>query len=127
VDPEPVWTTWRKLLTLPGLELRPLGRPARSQLLYQLCLSLTAGNVSGCFNSRCPDLHNSLTYTASAEVHTQYSLREILALPKPLIILLRNDRGYRCCGAGVGRLQHFTLHTHVTLLFLYKVLHFPCF
>jgi hypothetical protein len=26
----------RKFLTLPGLELRPLGRPARSQLLYLL-------------------------------------------------------------------------------------------
>jgi hypothetical protein len=26
----------RKLLTLPGLELRPLGRPARRQLLYRL-------------------------------------------------------------------------------------------
>jgi hypothetical protein len=26
----------RKFLTLPGLELRPLGRPARSQSLYQL-------------------------------------------------------------------------------------------
>jgi hypothetical protein len=26
----------RKFLTLPGLELWPLGRPARSQLLYQL-------------------------------------------------------------------------------------------
>jgi hypothetical protein len=26
----------RKFLTLPGLELRPLGRPARSQLLYRL-------------------------------------------------------------------------------------------
>jgi hypothetical protein len=25
-----------KFLTLPGLELRPLGRPARSQSLYQL-------------------------------------------------------------------------------------------
>jgi hypothetical protein len=23
-----VWTIWRKLLTLTGLELRPLGRPA---------------------------------------------------------------------------------------------------
>jgi hypothetical protein len=29
--PEPVWTMWRKFLTLPGLELRPLGRPLRSQ------------------------------------------------------------------------------------------------
>jgi hypothetical protein len=28
--------TWRKLLTLPGLELRHLGRPARSQSLYRL-------------------------------------------------------------------------------------------
>jgi hypothetical protein len=26
----------RTLLTLPGLELRPLGRPARSQSLYRL-------------------------------------------------------------------------------------------
>jgi hypothetical protein len=26
----------RKFLTLPGLELRPLGRPARSQWLYRL-------------------------------------------------------------------------------------------
>jgi hypothetical protein len=31
--PEPVWTTWKrgkKILTLPGLELRPLCRSARS-------------------------------------------------------------------------------------------------
>jgi hypothetical protein len=27
----------RKFLTLPGLELRPLGRPTRSQSLYRLC------------------------------------------------------------------------------------------
>jgi hypothetical protein len=27
----------RKYLPLPGLELRPLGRPARSQSLYRLC------------------------------------------------------------------------------------------
>jgi hypothetical protein len=27
----------RKLLTLPGLELQPLGRPVRGQSLYQLC------------------------------------------------------------------------------------------
>jgi hypothetical protein len=26
----------RKFLTLPGIELRPLGRPARSQSLYRL-------------------------------------------------------------------------------------------
>jgi hypothetical protein len=30
------WTTWRKFLTLPGLEPRPLGRPAHSQSLYRL-------------------------------------------------------------------------------------------
>jgi hypothetical protein len=29
----------RKFLTLPGLELRPLGRPARSQSLYRLRFS----------------------------------------------------------------------------------------
>jgi hypothetical protein len=34
--PEPVSTTWRKFLTLPGLELRLLGRPAGSQSLYRL-------------------------------------------------------------------------------------------
>jgi hypothetical protein len=27
---------WRKFLTLPGLELRPLGRPVRSQSIYRL-------------------------------------------------------------------------------------------
>jgi hypothetical protein len=27
----------RKFLTLPGLHIRPLGRPTRSQNLYQLC------------------------------------------------------------------------------------------
>jgi hypothetical protein len=27
----------RKFLTLPGLELRPLGHPVRSQSLYRLC------------------------------------------------------------------------------------------
>jgi hypothetical protein len=34
--PEPVWTTWRKFLALPRLELRPLGRPARSRSLHRL-------------------------------------------------------------------------------------------
>jgi hypothetical protein len=30
----------RKFLTLPGLELRPLGRPVRSQSLYRLRYSV---------------------------------------------------------------------------------------
>jgi hypothetical protein len=30
----------RKFLILSGLELRPLGRPARSQSLYRLCIGL---------------------------------------------------------------------------------------
>jgi hypothetical protein len=34
--PEPVWTTWTKFSTLPALELRPLGRAARSHVLYRL-------------------------------------------------------------------------------------------
>jgi hypothetical protein len=34
---EPVWTIWRKFLNLPGFELRPISRPARSQSLYRLC------------------------------------------------------------------------------------------
>jgi hypothetical protein len=46
VDPRPVWTTWRrkKFLTLPGLELRPLGRPAY-RLLYPG--SLTVDRIMG--------------------------------------------------------------------------------
>jgi hypothetical protein len=38
VDPRAMWTTWRreKFLTLPGIEFRPLGCPARSQSLYRL-------------------------------------------------------------------------------------------
>jgi hypothetical protein len=35
----------RKFLTLPGLELRPLSRPARSQLLYRL-------SYPGCSSSK---------------------------------------------------------------------------
>jgi hypothetical protein len=42
----------RKFLTLPGLELRPLGRPARSQSLYRLrypgslcSLEITYGDI----------------------------------------------------------------------------------
>jgi hypothetical protein len=34
--PEPVRTLNRKFFTLPGLELRPLGRPTRNQSLYRL-------------------------------------------------------------------------------------------
>jgi hypothetical protein len=30
------YTEKRKILTLPGLELRPLGRPSRRQSLYRL-------------------------------------------------------------------------------------------
>jgi hypothetical protein len=33
--PEPI-LTWRKFLTLPGLKLRPHGRPAHSQSLHRL-------------------------------------------------------------------------------------------
>jgi hypothetical protein len=36
LEGEPVWTTWRKFLILPGLELRPLRRTVRSQSLYRL-------------------------------------------------------------------------------------------
>jgi hypothetical protein len=37
----------RKFFTLPGLELRPLGRPARSQSLYQLPLTVALSEL--CF------------------------------------------------------------------------------
>jgi hypothetical protein len=34
--PETVWTIWRIFLNLPGLELRPLSRPASIQSQYRL-------------------------------------------------------------------------------------------
>jgi hypothetical protein len=37
----------RKFLTLPGLELRPLGRPDRSQSLYLLCYPDSYQDVGG--------------------------------------------------------------------------------
>jgi hypothetical protein len=33
---EPGWTTWKKLLTISGIELRPFGCPVRSQAPYWL-------------------------------------------------------------------------------------------
>jgi hypothetical protein len=33
---EPVWTTWRRILTLQRLKLQPLNRAARSHSLYRL-------------------------------------------------------------------------------------------
>jgi hypothetical protein len=46
---EPVWATWRKFLTVPGLQLRSLGPPACSQSLYRLKHILK----KGCTLIRC--------------------------------------------------------------------------
>jgi hypothetical protein len=43
--PEPVWTTWRKFLTLPGLKLRPLGRPARSHCYTDYAIQALLGRI----------------------------------------------------------------------------------
>jgi hypothetical protein len=43
----------RKLLTLPGLELRPLSRPAHSQSLYRLCYRDTYSNTYVTFKVSC--------------------------------------------------------------------------
>jgi hypothetical protein len=52
---EPVWTTGEeKFLTPPGLELRPLGRPARSQSLYRL---RSPGSQYQAMNSNCEISH----------------------------------------------------------------------
>jgi hypothetical protein len=40
----------RKFVILPGLELRPLGRPIRSQSLYRLRLDKTQNITNTCFN-----------------------------------------------------------------------------
>jgi hypothetical protein len=53
----------RKFLTMPGLELRPLGRPARSQSLYRL---------------RYPSFHKNVKSEVSAsEVHYFYIFNEL--------------------------------------------------
>jgi hypothetical protein len=39
---EPVWMTWRKFLTLPVLELRPLGRPAHCSVHISTFVEATA-------------------------------------------------------------------------------------
>jgi hypothetical protein len=41
----------RKFLTLPGLEIRPLGRPARSQSLYRLRYPGSLGHTMGCMET----------------------------------------------------------------------------
>jgi hypothetical protein len=38
-----------KFLTLPGLELRPLGRPARSQSLYRQSYCSPFSKLANCF------------------------------------------------------------------------------
>jgi hypothetical protein len=53
----------RKFLTLPGLKLRPLGRPARSQSLYPLRHEGVWG--SGCIDPHFLDLGNSWGYAVS--------------------------------------------------------------
>jgi hypothetical protein len=51
----------RKFLTLPGLELRPLGRPARSQSLYRLrCDELNICLISALLNLTSFRLSDSL-------------------------------------------------------------------
>jgi hypothetical protein len=49
----------RSFLTLPGLELRPLGRPARSRLLYRLRYPGSYGLFSKLDNFFC-SLHLAL-------------------------------------------------------------------
>jgi hypothetical protein len=59
----------RKLLTLPGLELRPLGRPARSQSLYRLCHLLEdTGADDKNESTDCQDWKNCKRTKASCEV-----------------------------------------------------------
>jgi hypothetical protein len=51
VDPRAGWDDMerRRFLTLPGLELQPLGRPARSQSLYRLPYPGSSDGISHIF------------------------------------------------------------------------------
>jgi hypothetical protein len=49
----------RKFLTLPGLEIRPLGFPARSQSLYLLAYFLTLKEEAACFSETSVDIRRA--------------------------------------------------------------------
>jgi hypothetical protein len=59
--PEPVWTTWKEFLALPGVELRSLRRPTRSQLLDMLPISLRKMNsVAVEYKNKQPTVQNGI-------------------------------------------------------------------
>jgi hypothetical protein len=60
----------RKILSLPGLELRPLGRPARSQSLYRLGYPGSYPTGSGIYFSggKLPRLEFDNSRPSSAEI-----------------------------------------------------------
>jgi hypothetical protein len=70
----------RKFLTLPGLELRPLGRPARSQSLYRLSYSgsctelITMDNAQYIIKSRDFTQNTDTLYYCSVSVEWLSSL-----------------------------------------------------
>jgi hypothetical protein len=89
---------WRKILPLLGLEIRPLGRPARSQSLYQLqsqIHSVKGDVILELFESRLhPFLKNKndkYSYRSdSAESHVHELTTIIYVVPRSEPILYRN-------------------------------------
>jgi hypothetical protein len=92
--PQPVWTTWRIFLTLLGLELRPLRRPARSQCLYRLI-------YRGSYIITCTERFVSPLETDSALVIRRRSLEPDLLYAFELLLSVMRTLGmWRRVGGG---------------------------
>jgi hypothetical protein len=83
----------RKFLTLPGLELWPLGRPARSQSLYQLrygsvardgnCQTFPLNFWRGISLVLCPDVFQCFYYLVGFDVLKSRSIMRVVTLHSP--------------------------------------------
>jgi hypothetical protein len=94
VDTEPVWTTRRTFLILLGLELRPLGRPARSQSLYRL---------------RYPGSYIGFYKVLKLLNHWKFPF---LALRRMFACKLREDYSTMCPQSPFGILKNFGAQTN---------------
>jgi hypothetical protein len=68
----------RKFLTLPGLELRPLGRPARSHSLYRLSYPGSGPTITDFKNTVQTGTSVSLGYLNREKIPTKNTIKLLL-------------------------------------------------
>jgi hypothetical protein len=95
---EPAWTTWRKVLTLPGLELRPLDPPARSQSPYRL-------RYPGSLRQHVPPEKSASTYATTSTANSRSTIHYSTHLksPQPAVFtsfLVTASKGGRSLSSG---------------------------